>query len=70
MPDGTLMADDAHVVQEGMGEDEQMGSGLGDWIANKAHEFKNYWTDPDEENHHEFFLDLAQHVMSGSVARH
>ena len=24
MPDGTLMADDAHVVQKGMGEDEQV----------------------------------------------
>ena len=63
MPDGSLMADDAHPVQGGMGHDEQMGSGLGDWIQNKADEFKDYWTDPDKEDHHEFFLNLAQQAV-------
>eukprot|EP01043_Picozoa_sp_COSAG02_P126934 COSAG02_NODE_64239_length_261_cov_0.629630_1_plen_48_part_10 len=48
------MADDAHPVQDGMGHDEeQLGSGLKDWIKSKATEFKDYWTDPSKEDHHE-----------------
>ena len=66
MPDGSLMADDAHPVQDGMGHDEEQlgsGSGLKDWIKSKATEFKDYWTDPDKEDHHEFFLNLAQQAV-------
>ena len=65
MPDGSLMADDAHPVQQGMGhgDEEQLGSGLKDWIKSKATEFKDYWTDPDKEDHHEFFLNLAQQAV-------
>ena len=64
MADGSLMADDAHPVQEGMGHDEeQLGSGLKDWIKSKATEFKDYWTDPDKDDHHEFFLNLAQQAV-------
>ena len=33
------------------------------WIQNKADEFKDYWTDPDKEDHHEFFLNLAQQAV-------
>eukprot|EP01043_Picozoa_sp_COSAG02_P017684 COSAG02_NODE_807_length_16930_cov_21.113719_7_plen_113_part_00 len=67
MPDGSLMADDAHPVQDsqdGMGyDDEQYGGNLGSWIKGKAKEFSDYWTDPDKEDHHEFFLNLAQQAV-------
>ena len=49
---------------------EQLGSGLKDWIKSKATEFKDYWTDPDKEDHHEFWrygVSQRGHPLVGTV---
>ena len=57
MPDGTLMADDSPAMDLQTGEGESAGAadeqrGAGGW--------DDYWAKPDREDHHEFFLNLAQ----------
>ena len=60
MADGSLMADDSPAIDMQTGEGESAGAadeqrGAGGWD-----DFKNYWAKPDREDHHEFFLNLAQ----------